>query len=60
MYRHYDQVENLLEETLKTFGKVDVCSTMLQKGNFISQQKDYHNALDTIIDIVLKGSKIVR
>ncbi|WP_374549445.1 SDR family oxidoreductase [Flavobacterium sp.] len=55
--RHYDQVENLLEETLKTFGKVDVLLNNAA-GNFISPTERLSaNAFDTIIDIVLKGSK---
>ncbi|CAM4006339.1 SDR family oxidoreductase [Flavobacterium branchiophilum] len=55
--RHYDQVENMLQEVLKTFGKVDVLLNNAA-GNFISPTERLSaNAFDTIIDIVLKGSK---
>lgn len=55
--RHYDQVEAMLQETLKTFGKVDVLLNNAA-GNFISPTERLSaNAFDTIIDIVLKGSK---
>lgn len=55
--RHYDQVENMLQEVLKAFGKVDVLLNNAA-GNFISPTERLSaNAFDTIIDIVLKGSK---
>lgn len=55
--RHYDQVENLLKESLDTFGKVDILLNNAA-GNFISPTERLSaNAFDTIIDIVLKGSK---
>ena len=55
--RHYDQVEAMLTEVLKTFGKVDVLLNNAA-GNFISPTERLSaNAFDTIIDIVLKGSK---
>lgn len=55
--RHYDQVEAMLQEVLKTFGKVDVLLNNAA-GNFISPTERLSaNAFDTIIDIVLKGSK---
>lgn len=55
--RHYDQVEAMLQETLKTFDKVDVLLNNAA-GNFISPTERLSaNAFDTIIDIVLKGSK---
>ena len=55
--RHYDQVENMLQEVLKAFGKVDVLLNNAA-GNFISPTVRLSaNAFDTIIDIVLKGSK---
>lgn len=55
--RHYDQVESMLAEVLKTFGKVDVLLNNAA-GNFISPTERLSaNAFDTIIDIVLKGSK---
>lgn len=55
--RHYDQVESMLAETLKAFGQVDVLLNNAA-GNFISPTERLSaNAFDTIIDIVLKGSK---
>jgi len=55
--RHYEQVEAMLAEVLKTFGKVDVLLNNAA-GNFISPTERLSaNAFDTIIDIVLKGSK---
>ena len=55
--RHYDQVEAMLQEVLKNFGKVDVLLNNAA-GNFISPTERLSaNAFDTIIDIVLKGSK---
>jgi len=55
--RHYDQVEAMLEATVAKFGIVD---SLLNNaaGNFISPTERLSaNAFDTIIDIVLKGSK---
>jgi NAD(P)-dependent dehydrogenase (short-subunit alcohol dehydrogenase family) len=55
--RHYDQVEAMLAEVLKVYGKVDVLLNNAA-GNFISPTERLSaNAFDTIIDIVLKGSK---
>ena len=55
--RHYEQVEAMLAEVLKAFGKVDVLLNNAA-GNFISPTERLSaNAFDTIIDIVLKGSK---
>ena len=55
--RHYDQVENMLSEVVKAFGKVDVLLNNAA-GNFISPTERLSaNAFDTIIDIVLKGTK---
>ncbi|WP_396157545.1 SDR family oxidoreductase [Flavobacterium sp.] len=55
--RYYDQVEAMLAETLKAYGKVDVLLNNAA-GNFISPTERLSaNAFDTIIDIVLKGSK---
>jgi NAD(P)-dependent dehydrogenase (short-subunit alcohol dehydrogenase family) len=55
--RYYDQVEAMLQETLKQFGKVDVLLNNAA-GNFIAPTERLSaNAFDTIIDIVLKGSK---
>ncbi|WP_026838966.1 SDR family oxidoreductase [Gillisia sp. JM1] len=55
--RHFDQVEAMLEASVAKFGKVD---SLLNNaaGNFISPTERLSaNAFDTIIDIVLKGSK---
>jgi len=55
--RHYNQVENMLQQVLSAFGKVDVLLNNAA-GNFISPTERLSaNAFDTIIDIVLKGSK---
>ena len=55
--RHYDQVEAMLTATLEKFGKVDGLVNNAA-GNFISPTERLSaNAFDTIIDIVLKGSK---
>tara|TARA_R110001583_G_scaffold10179_8_gene47362 strand:+ start:9970 stop:10848 length:879 start_codon:yes stop_codon:yes gene_type:complete len=55
--RNYNEVENVLAETLKEFGKVDGLLNNAA-GNFISPTERLSaNAFDTIIDIVLKGSK---
>lgn len=55
--RHYDQVETMLEEVLNAFGKVDILLNNAA-GNFISPTERLSaNAFDTIIDIVLKGTK---
>lgn len=55
--RHYDQVEAMLAEVLKAYGKVNVLLNNAA-GNFISPTERLSaNAFDTVIDIVLKGSK---
>ena len=55
--RHYDQVEEMLKASLERFGKVDALVNNAA-GNFISPTERLSaNAFDTIIDIVLKGSK---
>ncbi len=55
--RHYDEVEGMLAATLERFGKVDVLLNNAA-GNFISPTERLSaNAFDTIIDIVLKGTK---
>lgn len=55
--RHYDQVEAMLQQVLKAFGKVDILLNNAA-GNFISPTERLSaNAFDTIIDIVLKGTK---
>lgn len=55
--RHYDQVETMREKVIEAFGKVDVLLNNAA-GNFISPTERLSaNAFDTIIDIVLKGTK---
>lgn len=55
--RNYDQVENMLQETIKHYGRVDVLLNNAA-GNFIAPTERLSaNAFDTVIDIVLKGSK---
>ncbi|RNL69248.1 SDR family oxidoreductase [Sinomicrobium pectinilyticum] len=55
--RHYEQVESMLQQVVDSFGKVDVLLNNAA-GNFISPTERLSaNAFDTIIDIVLKGSK---
>ncbi len=55
--RNYEEVENMLDSVLKKYGKVDVLLNNAA-GNFISPTERLSaNAFDTIIDIVLKGSK---
>lgn len=55
--RHYNEVEAMLEQVLSTYGKVDVLLNNAA-GNFISPTERLSaNAFDTVIDIVLKGSK---
>lgn len=54
--REYSQVENVLAEAIKTFGKVDSLVNNAA-GNFISPTERLSaNAFSSIIDIVLKGS----
>ena len=55
--RHYDQVEAMLQIVLDAFGSADVLLNNAA-GNFISPTERLSaNAFDTIIDIVLKGTK---
>ncbi|MFA7444914.1 MAG: SDR family oxidoreductase [Flavobacteriaceae bacterium] len=55
--RHYDQVEAMLQKVLEVYGKVDILLNNAA-GNFISPTERLSaNAFDTIIDIVLKGTK---
>lgn len=55
--RNYNEVENVLKQTINSFGKVDGLLNNAA-GNFISPTERLSaNAFDTIIDIVLKGSK---
>src|SRR5690606_7613071 len=54
--REYTQVENVLEQAIKTFGRVDGLINNAA-GNFISPTERLSaNAFSSIIDIVLKGS----
>ncbi|WP_295182338.1 SDR family oxidoreductase, partial [uncultured Christiangramia sp.] len=55
--RHYDQVEAMRDKAVAEFGSVDILLNNAA-GNFISPTERLSaNAFDTIIDIVLKGSK---
>lgn len=55
--RNYNDVEAMLKDAVETFGKVDVLLNNAA-GNFISPTERLSaNAFDTIIDIVLKGTK---
>ena len=55
--RHYEEVENMLQTVLKAYGRADVLLNNAA-GNFISPTERLSaNAFDTVIDIVLKGSK---
>jgi NAD(P)-dependent dehydrogenase (short-subunit alcohol dehydrogenase family) len=55
--RNYSEVEQVLAKTLEKFGKVDGLLNNAA-GNFISPTERLSaNAFDTVIDIVLKGSK---
>lgn len=55
--RNYEEVEAMVETSIKEFGTVDVLLNNAA-GNFISPTERLSaNAFDTIIDIVLKGTK---
>ncbi len=55
--RNYDEVEAMRDTVINRFGSVDVLLNNAA-GNFISPTERLSaNAFDTIIDIVLKGSK---
>ncbi len=55
--RHYEQVEAMLTEVLSKWKKVDILVNNAA-GNFISPtERLSSNAFDTIVDIVLKGTK---
>lgn len=55
--RHYEQVEQMRNTVVEKFGSVDILLNNAA-GNFISPTERLSaNAFDTIIDIVLKGSK---
>ncbi|SNR57696.1 MULTISPECIES: SDR family oxidoreductase [Hymenobacter] len=54
--RKYNEVEDLLQKTIDSFGGVDVLLNNAA-GNFISPtERLSHKAFDVIVDIVLKGS----
>lgn len=54
--RNYDEVENMLQQAIQNFGRVDVLLNNAA-GNFISPTERLSaNAFSTVIDIVLKGS----
>ncbi|WP_127844887.1 SDR family oxidoreductase [Psychroflexus aestuariivivens] len=55
--RHYEEVENMIDQAHQAFGEIDILLNNAA-GNFISPTERLSaNAFDTIIDIVLKGSK---
>ena len=54
--RDYDQVENMLKESVAAFGKVDALVNNAA-GNFVAPtERLSHRAFDAVIDIVLKGT----
>ena len=55
--RHYEQVEKMHQQVTDHFGTIDVLLNNAA-GNFISPTENLSsNAFDTIVDIVLKGTK---
>lgn len=55
--RNYEEVENMIKESHQHLGEVDILLNNAA-GNFISPtERLSSNAFDTIIDIVLKGTK---
>ncbi|OIQ29684.1 MAG: short-chain dehydrogenase [Bacteroidetes bacterium MedPE-SWsnd-G2] len=55
--RHYEEVEKMLEISIAEFGQINALLNNAA-GNFISPTERLSaNAFDTIIDIVLKGTK---
>lgn len=55
--RNWEEVEAMKEAALKEFGKIDILLNNAA-GNFISPtEKLTHSAFDSILDIVLKGTK---
>lgn len=55
--RNWDEVEVMKEATLKKFGRIDILLNNAA-GNFISPtERLTHSAFDSILDIVLKGTK---
>ena len=54
--RDPDQVQHMVDETVKTFGKIDILLNNAA-GNFISPTENLSsNAFKTIVDIVLNGT----
>jgi len=54
--REPDQVQHMVDETVKTFGKIDILLNNAA-GNFISPTENLSpNAFKTIVDIVLNGT----
>ncbi len=55
--RHYSEVEAMRDQAIEVFGSIDILLNNAA-GNFISPTERLSaNAFDTIIDIVLKGTK---
>ncbi len=55
--RNWEEVEAMKEATLKEFGRIDILLNNAA-GNFISPtERLTHSAFDSILDIVLKGTK---
>ncbi|MHA6696362.1 SDR family oxidoreductase [Chryseobacterium sp. A301] len=55
--RNYDEVEKMQQDAVKGFGQIDVLVNNAA-GNFISPtERLTHSAFDSIVDIVLKGTK---
>ena len=54
--KEYSDVENVLSETVKKFGSLDILVNNAA-GNFVSPtERLSHRAFDAVVDIVLKGS----
>ena len=55
--RNWDEVEAMKEAAIKEFGRIDILLNNAA-GNFISPtERLTHSAFDSILDIVLKGTK---
>lgn len=55
--RNYDEVQKMQEDAVKALGRIDVLVNNAA-GNFISPtERLTHSAFDSILDIVLKGTK---